>query len=178
MSKILTIQALGQFWVAKTYSIIIRAPLYASACVCASIRNEVFRAFSTLSYIETSNFPWRSSESSHTSSSLFIVVTPMVMELRALGYSMRHMHVTVSSCFFYTSVSYKNLKLSMRFFLFKSHIDSHFDVVTPIVPDVRALGFFTMTHGVCCQYIHAFITNNHVYNLLSTNIIHHHKRGL
>jgi hypothetical protein len=42
--------------------------------------------FSTPFHIGTWNFPWSSSELSYTSSSRFIVVTPMVPELRALRF--------------------------------------------------------------------------------------------
>jgi hypothetical protein len=56
--------------------------------------------------------------------------------------------------FFYT-VSYRNLKLSMSFFWFQLHIRV---VVTLMVPELRALGLFT-------------IGNMHV------TVFHHQKRG-
>jgi hypothetical protein len=99
--------------------------LYSDQCMCASVPNEVLLGVggSTPFHIGIWNFPWGSSELSYTSSSHFIIVTPVVPELRALRFfTIGHMHVTVSWVFFYT-ISYRNLKLSMRFFWVKLHID-------------------------------------------------------
>jgi hypothetical protein len=52
--------------------------------------------FSTPFHIGTWNFPWGCYALSYTSSSRFIIVTPIVPELSALGiFTIRHMHVTV-----------------------------------------------------------------------------------
>jgi hypothetical protein len=85
-------------------SIFIRAPPYGgcpivislSVCACVRPKWSFPGFFSTPFHIGTWNFPWGSSELSYTSSSHFIVVTPMVPELRALRYfTIGHMHVTV-----------------------------------------------------------------------------------
>jgi hypothetical protein len=85
--------------------------------------------FSTRFYIGTWNFPWRFSEFSCTSSSRFIIFTPIVPELRALlFFTIGHtcMHVTVFRVFFFYTVSYRNLKLSMTFLWVKLHIEFAF----------------------------------------------------
>jgi hypothetical protein len=52
------------------------------------------------------------------------MVTTMVLELCALGFfTIGHMHVIVFWGGFYT-VSYRNLKLSMRFFYYGSGVTS------------------------------------------------------
>jgi hypothetical protein len=117
----LPFQTLLEIWISAIYCTFIRAPplrrvpysdQYVRACVCASVPHEVFRGvFSTPFHIGTWNLPWGSSELSYTSSSRFIVVP----ESSALWFfTTGHMHVTV----FYI-VSYRNLKLSMRFFWVK-----------------------------------------------------------
>jgi hypothetical protein len=50
-----------------------------------------------------------------------------------------------SEVFFYT-ISYRNLKLSMRFFELCYTSSLHFIVLTPMVLELRALGFFTIGH--------------------------------
>jgi hypothetical protein len=88
--------------------------------------NSFLGFFSTPFHIGTWNFPWGSSELSYTSSSHFIVLTPMVSELCALGFiTIGHMHVTVFRGIFYT-VSHRNLKPFMRFFCVKLHIEFAF----------------------------------------------------
>jgi hypothetical protein len=101
---------------AKTFTLtptIIRAPPYGGcpivislsvrACVRACVRPKwSFPGFfSTPFHIGSWNFPWGSSELSYASSSRFIIVTPMVPELRALRFfTIGHMHVTVFRGFF------------------------------------------------------------------------------
>jgi hypothetical protein len=95
----------------------------------------VFRVFfSTLFHIGTWNFPWGSSELSYTSSSRFIIVTPMVPELCAFRFfTIGHMHVTVFRSFFSTPfLYYRNFKLSMRCFELSYTSSSHFIILTPM----------------------------------------------
>jgi hypothetical protein len=141
-------------------------------------------------YIGTWNFPWSSSQLSYTSSSHFIIMTPMVPELRALGFYACNsflenfstpfhigtwnfqvkLHIeftfhcldpygsrvmcpwifyyrtcacTFSGVFFYT-VSHRNLKLSSRFSVLSYTSSSHFIIVTPMVLESSALGFFLL----------------------------------
>jgi hypothetical protein len=60
-------------------------------------------------------------------SSCFVVVTRMVPELCALEFfSIGHIHVTVCWVFFFYTVSYRNLNLSIRFSFVKSRIEFAF----------------------------------------------------
>jgi hypothetical protein len=102
------LRALGFFFYYKTYA-------------CNSFPG-VF--FSTPFHIRTWNFLWSFSEWSYTSSSCFIFVTTMVPELLALGFLQMHAK-QFSKVFFYT-VSYRNLKLSMKFFWVQLHIEIAF----------------------------------------------------
>jgi hypothetical protein len=102
--------------------------------------------FSTPFHIGTWNFPWGSSELSYTLSLRFIIVTPMVPELCALRFfTIGHMHVTVLRGVFYT-VSYRNLKLFMKFFWIKLHIDLTFHYRNP------------HGSGVACRWIFYYRT--------------------
>jgi hypothetical protein len=62
--------------------------------------------------------------------------------------------------FFYT-ILYRNLKLSMRFFELSYTSSLHFIVLTPMVPELRALGFFTIGHMHVAvfwgSFLHRFI---------------------
>jgi hypothetical protein len=103
--------------------------------------------FSTLFQIGTWNFPWSSSALSFTLSLHFIIVTPMVLELRALGFfTIGHMHVTVFQGFFSTPfhIGTWNFPWSSSELSYTS--SSHFIIITPMVPELRALGFFTKGH--------------------------------
>jgi hypothetical protein len=87
---------------------------------------EVFRGVSTPFHIGTWHFPCDFFWGYYISSLCFIVVTTLVLELRALRFStIEHRHVTVFFFFFYT-VSQRNLNLSMRFFWVKLHIEFAF----------------------------------------------------
>jgi hypothetical protein len=107
--------------------------------------NSFLGFFTTPFHIGTWNFPWGFSELSYTSSSRFIVVTPIVSELSALGFYYRIYACNIFPCFFYT-VSYRNLKLSMRFFWVKLRIEFTFHHCDPY-------GF-----GVTCPWIYHYRT--------------------
>jgi hypothetical protein len=118
--------------------------------------------FSTLFHIGTWNFPWGFSELSYTLSSRFIVVTPMVPELRALRFfTIGHMHVTVFRFFFYT-VSYRNLKLSMRFFWVKLHIEFAFHCLDPYGSGVTCPWIFYYRTYACNSFPGFFSTPFHI----------------
>jgi hypothetical protein len=132
---------------------IIRAPPYGgcpivislSVCACvrpAQMKFSGFFFFYTPFHIGTWNFPWGSSEVSYTSSSRFIIVTLMVPELCALRFfTIGHKHATVFRVFFSTQfhIGTWNFPWSSTELSYTS--SSHFIIVTPMVPELCALGF-------------------------------------
>jgi hypothetical protein len=83
----------------------------------------------------------------------------MVPELSALGFfTMGHMHVTVFREFCVYIVSYRNLNFSCGFSKLSYTLSTRFIIVTTVVPELRALGIFTIGH-------------------LHVTVFHHQKRG-
>ena len=128
---------------------IIRAPL-TSGCpivISLSVHASVHLKwcfpgfFSTPFHLGSWNFPWGSFLLSYTSSSRFIVVTPMVPELRALTFStIGHMHVTVFRVFFSTPFNARTWNFPWGSSQLSYTSSSCFTSMTPMVSELSALG--------------------------------------
>jgi hypothetical protein len=80
----------------------------------------------------------------------FIIVNPMVPELRTLIFStIGPMHATVFRDFFFYTVLYRNLKLSMSCSELSYISSSPFIIVTSMVQKVCALRFFLLWTYAC-----------------------------
>jgi hypothetical protein len=106
----------------------------------------VFRVFfSTPFHIGTWNCPWSSSELSYTLSLGFIILTPMVPELHALRFfTIGHMHVIVFRGFFSTPFHIGTWNFPWGSSELSYTPSSRFIIVTPMVPELCALRFFTI----------------------------------
>jgi hypothetical protein len=150
----------------------------------------------------TWKFPWGLTEVSYLSNSRYVLVTTLVLELRALGFfNIGHIHVTVFQVFS-TSSQKGTWTFPCVFLRWLYTSSSHFVPLTILsfVLELRALGIFfyygtyvcnsflgffphhlTLWHTICQSFmvlsINSFITNNNLYSLLITTIIHHQKWG-
>jgi hypothetical protein len=99
--------------------------------------------FSTPFHIGTWNFAWGFPQLHYTSSSHFVIVTTMVLELCALGFfTLGHMYVTVFSTPFH--IGTWNFACGFSELHYTS--SSRYVVVTTTVLELRALGFFILGH--------------------------------
>jgi hypothetical protein len=126
-------------------------------------RNSFPEFFSTPFHIGIWNFACGFSELSYASSSRFVVMAPMVSELRFLGFiTIGHMHVTVFRDFFFYTVSYRNPKLSMRFFWVKLHIEFAFHRRDPYGSGVTLPWIFYYRTYACNSFRGFFSTPFHI----------------
>jgi hypothetical protein len=120
--------------------------------------------FPTPSRKGTWNFSRGFSEVSCISSSRFVIVTSLVLELRALGFLLQvHVYVTVFRGFFYTLSHIGTWNFPCGFSEVSYISTSRFVVLTSLVLELRALGYFTMGHmHATCHFPWGFSEVNYI----------------